>query len=222
MCGRFSLFEPIETLQEKFDFEFSKEFAPRYNIAPGQDILAVLPKGTGRGGAYLRWGFIPAWAQDEAIGYKMINARAETLSEKISFKNSFKQKRCIILSDGFYEWKREGKLKKPYRFVMKDRKPFAMAGLWERWNKNGSNIFTCTIITTEANAVTKEVHDRMPVVLTKEAQQVWLSKSIEDPEQLKSLLCPYSSVQMELFEVSSELNSAKNEGIQLIEPLNSK
>ena len=155
MCGRFSLFEPIESLTNQFDFNFFEDLDSRYNIAPGQDILTVIDNGDFREGVRMRWGLIPFWAEDEKLGYKMINARAETVDEKASFKSALKKRRCLILADGFYEWKKDGTQKQPYRFGLKSKKPFAFAGLWENWSKNGKTITSCTIITTKPNEVTK-------------------------------------------------------------------
>ena len=221
MCGRFSLFEDIGSLQEQFQFEFTDDIEARYNIAPGQDILTVIDRGEGRIGAKMRWGLIPFWADDEKIGYRMINARAETVDEKASFKHALKQRRCLILTDGFYEWKKDGKLKQPYRFGMKNKKTFALAGLWENWIKDGKNITSCTIITTSPNKVTEKIHDRMPVILPEDRLDMWLDRSMDDTSKLKELLVPYDAKTMEAYPVSTAINSAKNEGKELIAPINS-
>lgn len=221
MCGRFSLFESIDSLQEQFNFEYYGDLDPRYNIAPGQDILTVFHNGEGREGVKMRWGFIPFWADDEKIGYKMINARAETVDEKESFKNALKKRRCLILTDGFYEWKKEGNQKQPFRFGMKDKKPFALAGLWENWSKNGKEITSCTIITTAPNDVTRNIHDRMPVILPADKMEMWLDRSMDKTDELKKLLVPYQAELMDCYEVSTAINSAKNEGEDLILPINS-
>lgn len=221
MCGRFSLFETTDALQQQFQFEYFDDLEPRYNIAPGQDILTVFNNGQNKEGVKMRWGFIPFWAEDEKIGYKMINARAETIDEKASFKTAFKKRRCVILADGFYEWKKEADVKQPYRFGMKNNKPFAFAGLWENWSKDGKNISSCTIITTKPNELTKDVHDRMPVILPENRIDIWLDRSINDTEELKKLLIPYQAEYMEKYEVSTAINSAKNEGKDLILPINS-
>lgn len=221
MCGRFSLFESIELLQTEFEFEYNGDFQERYNIAPGQPILAVINIGSSRKGMDMKWGLIPNWANDEKIGYKMINARSETIDEKASFKHALKKRRCLILADGFYEWKKDGKIKQPYRFEMKDRRPFAFAGLWENWEKDGEKVISCTIVTTNANELTQKVHDRMPVILPKDKQHVWLNPSIQDFQELKQLLVPYDANSMKSYQISTAINSAKNEGKELILPLNS-
>lgn len=220
MCGRFTLTDSIIQLQDYFRFEFNGDFEPRYNIAPGQYILTVGFNGKKRIGAMLKWGLVPPWAKDEKIGYKMINARAESIDEKPSFKNAFRKKRCLILADGFYEWKKSASGKQPYRFIMKDRKPFAMAGLYETWKKGDKPLHTCTIITTNANNVVKDVHDRMPVILPDDAYDDWLDQRIDDLELLKSFLAPYPGERMEKYAVSSLVNTAKNETPECIAPLN--
>ncbi len=221
MCGRFTLTDDLLILQEMFEFEYAGEYTPRYNIAPGQPILAVGSNGKRRKGNMLKWGLIPYWAKDEKIGYKMINARAETIDEKPSFKHAFKKQRCLILADGFYEWKKTDKGKQPYRFIMKDRKPFAFAGLWETWRKGDKPVHSCTIITTEANDIMKDVHHRMPVILPMETHDLWLDPNYDDTRHLKSLLVPYPAEKMEKYPVSTIVNSAKNESPDCIVPLNS-
>lgn len=208
-------------LQEQFNFDFNGELILRYNIAPSQDILVLGSNGHSRVGTTMKWGLVPSWANDTKIGYKMINARSETIDEKPSFKNSFKSKRCLVLSDGFYEWKKDEKGKQPYRFVMKDRKPFVMAGLWERWDKGKTPLFTCTVITTTPNDVTRNVHDRMPVILPEDTYDTWLNREMNDTNYLKSLLVPYPAEEMDLFQVSTLVNSPKNDVEACLEPINS-
>lgn len=221
MCGRFSLFESIETLKEEFQFEYNGDYEPRYNIAPGQDILTIVQNGRIREGVQMRWGLIPFWADDEKIGYRMINARAETVTEKPSFKSAIKKRRCLIPVDGFYEWKKEDGKKQPYRFEMKNKKTFALAGIWENWSKNGKNITSCTILTTTPNDVTESIHDRMPVILTEEKYDIWLDRSIGEPEQLSPLFIPFEGRKMKGYQISTAINSAKKEGKNLILPMNS-
>lgn len=222
MCGRFSLTEEIYNLKRQFEFEFLEEFGPRYNIAPSQMVLAIGQNKGARKGAYLKWGLVPYWAADPKIGYKMINARSEGIDEKPSFKQPFKQRRCLILSDGFYEWKKIGKEKHPYRFVMKDHKPFALAGLYDVWKKEGQPaLTTCTIITTTPNRVTEDVHDRMPVILKKEDYDKWLDPNNQDTSLLKSLLTPYAAEEMMKYEISSLVNSPRNEDPNILQAINS-
>lgn len=221
MCGRFSLATEQPILQDQFDFIINEELDYRYNIAPSQNILVIGSNGQERVGKKMRWGLVPPWSKDTKIGYKMINARAETLDEKISFKQPFKKKRCLILSDGFYEWKKQDKEKRPYRFIMKDRRPFAFAGLWECWDKGDKPLYTCTIITTTPNELTKDVHDRMPVILPPSKYDLWLDRDVQDTEKLKTLLVPFNDQFMDVYPVSSIVNSPKNESVKCIEATNS-
>lgn len=221
MCGRFTLTDEIVQLQAIFEFDFDEEMSPRYNISPGQNILTVVSNGTSRFGKNMKWGLVPNWANDEKIGYKMMNARAETIDTKPSFKEAFRRRRCLILADGYYEWNKIDRAKQPYRFIMKDRKPFAFAGIWETWSKGAIPLHTCTIITTEANEVTKDIHERMPVILPQSAYDTWLTPTPQPIESLIALLKPYPAKKMEKYEVSTLVNSSKNEMAELIKPINS-
>lgn len=220
MCGRYSLFASKEDLMERFDiFQWEElEWIERYNVAPSQQVLAVVRGMDGNRAGFLRWGLVPSWASDPKIGYKMINARSETVDQKPSFKRLLKRRRCLIIADGFYEWKKEGKTKQPYRFHLKSKQPFAFAGLWDRWEKGDDIIQSCTIITTEANDVVKDVHDRMPVILTNETEDIWLDRNIE-VEQLKEILVPYKADDMDRYPISSLVNSPKNDTVEIINSL---
>jgi putative SOS response-associated peptidase YedK len=215
MCGRFSLSTGLTTLKEKFQFNFTDETKPRYNIAPSQSILTVVQNDNDRVGKQMRWGLIPFWAKDIKIGYKMINARAETIDEKPAYKHPFQKQRCLILADGFYEWKKQGKEKQPYRFKLKNGEPFAFAGLWDRWE----TLYSCTIITTKPNNLTKEVHDRMPVILPKDTYDLWLNPNMTETDYLKSLLVPYPEEEMVAYPVSTLVNSPKNDIPSVMEPI---
>ncbi len=184
-------------------------------------MFSIISDGKKRRGGTLRWGLVPHWAKEAKIGYKMINARAEGIEEKPSFREPFRKKRCLIIADGFYEWKKVDDRKQPYRFVMKDRKPFAFAGLWETWKKGDAPLHTCTIITTTPNAVTEDVHDRMPVILKRRDYDRWLDPSNQGVDELKSLLVPYPAQEMELYAVSELVNSPKNDVADVLSPLNS-
>ncbi|MDR4934991.1 SOS response-associated peptidase [Rossellomorea marisflavi] len=221
MCGRFSLIESVHELQQQFEFDISAKLQPRFNIAPIQEVFSIISDGKKRRGGTLRWGLVPHWAKEAKIGYKMINARAEGIEEKQSFREPFRKKRCLIIADGFYEWKKVDDRKQPYRFVMKDRKPFAFAGLWETWKKGDAPLHTCTIITTTPNAVTEDVHDRMPVILKHRDYDRWLDPSNQRVDELKSLLVPYPAEEMELYAVSELVNSPKNDVADVLSPLNS-
>lgn len=221
MCGRFSLIESVHELQQQFEFDISAKLEPRFNIAPSQEVFSIISDGKKRRGGMLRWGLVPHWAKEAKIGYKMINARAEGINEKPSFREPFRKKRCLIIADGFYEWKKVDDRKQPYRFIMKNGKPFAFAGLWETWKKGDAPLHTCTIITTTPNAVTEDVHDRMPVILKRTDYARWLDPSNQAVDELKSLLVPYPAEEMELYAVSELVNSPKNDVADVLSPLNS-
>ena len=210
MCGRFSAVDIVE-LYKQFQIENSvASLVPRYNIAPSQEIPAIISKNNKNELMMLRWGLVPNWAKDPSIGYKIINARAETIDIKPSFRHLITSRRCLIPADGFYEWKKEGKIKKPYRFILRGGKPFTFAGLWDSWtNQEGKIINSCTIITTRSNALIEPIHDRMPVILTKENEKLWIDQDLKEQELLKSLLKPYPEYLMEAYEVSSVVNSPK-------------
>lgn len=222
MCGRFTLFTDIEEIKERFDIQgsFDEEYQFSYNIAPSQSVLSVINDGVRNRLGYLRWGLIPFWAKDEKAGYKMINARAETIAEKASFRNAYKKKRCLIVADSFYEWKKTPERKIPMRIKLKNNAPFGMAGLWESWKSpEGISIYSCSVITTVPNELMTSIHDRMPVILKPEDEKDWLNPSINDPAYLQQYLKPFDSEQMEAFEVSTDVNSTKNNSPNLIQQI---
>ena len=221
MCGRFTLFANFTDIMNRFDIEAGIQeelYTPNYNIAPSNSVLSVINDGTINRLGYLRWGLVPPWAKDEKVGYKMINARAETLTEKPSFRTAYQKKRCLIIADSFYEWKRSNdKTKIPMRIKLKSDELFAMAGLWEKWQSpEGKSIFTCTVITTTANELMKDIHERMPVILKPEDENIWLDPTIYDSSKLNHLLKPLSEEVMEAYEVSSLVNSPRNNSPDLI------
>jgi len=220
VCGRFTLTTNLGAIAKRFGVaRFLEEVGPRYNIAPTQTVIVVNDDGT-RHLTEMQWGLIPSWAKDPAIGNRMINARAETVATKPAFRVALRKRRCLIPSDGFYEWQPIGQRKQPVYTLLKSREPFAFAGLWEGWTSPaGKEIKTCTIITTEANELLKPVHDRMPVILTKEAESLWLDPAIQDPDKLLPLLKPYPAEEMEAYPVSTKVNSPANEGPACIVPL---
>ncbi|QXE02896.1 SOS response-associated peptidase [Terribacillus sp. DMT04] len=220
MCGRFTLLTPWEELLRTFDAVSEIEsLEPSYNIAPTQQIAAIIHDGKKRKLGSLRWGLIPPWAPDKKIGSKMINARAETLQEKRSFKKAFQKQRCLIPADSFYEWKTEDGKKQPMRIQHKDKTPFAFAGLWEKWqDDDGSSIYTCTIITTEANSFMQQIHHRMPVILPAHSQDIWLDRYEQDTEALQQILKPFSE-ELTAYPVSTLVNSPRNNREELINPL---
>lgn len=223
MCGRFTMAIDAQHLQMTLDLgEMPEPWEKRYNIAPSQYIPTV-PFADMRHVVYMRWGLVPFWAQDPAIGNRMINARAETVAEKPSFRASFKNKRCLILADGFYEWQKGAKGLVPYYFTLKTREPFAFAGLWDDWEPKGVSsepgipgLTTCTLITTEANRVVAPIHPRMPVVLTKDLMWDWLRAETET-EKL-ALLKPLDPDLMQTWQVGKEVNSPTNDSEALIRP----
>ena len=223
MCGRFTLTVNPAEVQETFSsYSFPQQFAPRFNIAPTQPVLAI-PNDNQNIADFFVWGLIPMWAKDPSIGNRMINARGETLEEKPAFRSSLKYKRCLILADGFYEWKgAEGKkVKTPFFIHMKDRKPFAFAGLWDSWNSpDGSLVKSCTIITTEPNELTGIIHNRMPVILHPRDYAKWLDPSPQTPDQLKPLIKPFPADLMDAYPVSTLVNTPANDRPELVVPAN--
>lgn len=219
MCGRFSLTLEPDDLQQAFpDFSFLLQMVPRYNVAPSQSVL-VIPNDGSNKADFFKWGLIPSWAKDPSIGERMINARAETLAEKPSFRSAYKYHRCLVLADGFYEWQSQSglKTKVPHFIHLKDGKPFAFAGLWERWQSpDGSEIHTTAIITTAPNPLMAPIHNRMPVILPRDAYAHWLNPSPQSPLDLQSLLVPYPPDEMEAYPVSTLVNSPANDRPEIL------
>lgn len=221
MCGRYNLYTGKEELAERFLIANAEnlDIEENYNIAPGQPIFTVLSDGARRLGGYVKWGLVPSWAKNPKIGYKMINARAETVDVKPSFSRLLKRRRCLIAADGFYEWRKMGHEKQPYLIRLKTGKPFGFAGLWDKWTDGTRLMYSCTIITAAANSLMEEIHDRMPVILTEETEAIWLNKSIQEPVILKNLLAPYPAGEMEAFPVSKEVNSPSGKGPEMLNSL---
>lgn len=194
--------------------EAAPSLLPRFNVAPTQSVAAIRQTDQRRELVLLRWGLVPAWAKDIAIGNKMINARAETVAEKPAFRSAFKRRRCLILTDGYYEWQKTGTQKQPYHIHMRDGRPFVFAGLWERWQEptQSQAVETCTIITTAANEQTTPIHDRMPVILNAGASDLWLDESVEDRGKLEPLLVPYAADDLVFDRISTHVNNPRNEG----------
>ncbi|SRR6266487_755576 len=218
MCGRFTLAVDINTIARTFNAAVPSSLStgPRYNIAPQQNVLTVMRDETTHLDL-LRWGLIPAWAKEESIGSKMINARAETLAEKPSFKRLLHSKRCLLVADGFYEWKKEQGGKTPMYITLRDGEPFVFAGLWDTWrDAEGQQIRTCTIITTEPNELVASIHNRMPVILPRKASEEWLDPALHDEHVLLPLLAPYPAEAMTARPVSRLVNNPRYEGAELI------
>jgi putative SOS response-associated peptidase YedK len=223
VCGRFTQAQIAELDREIFKLLSVPPLPPRYNIAPTQDAAAIRESAkTGRRVlGPLRWGLIPHWAKDPGIGNRMINARAETVGEKPAFETAFRHRRCLIPSDGFYEWKKTGGRKQPFYVGMQDRSMFSFAGLWERWSDEGHDpIETFTIITTKPNDIVQSIHDRMPVILPESRYDQWLDPQNQNTEALKGFLVPFPAEGMSAYPVSAYVNSPRNEGPECVRPLN--
>jgi putative SOS response-associated peptidase YedK len=214
MCGRFALYSSFAAIKEYADILFETgKIDPNYNIAPGQIIPTIVKNRDGNLLEPARWGLVPFWAKDPKIGYKMINARAETVAEKPSYRAAFKYRRCLIPANGFYEWRKPDK--QPFFVHLKDRELFTFAGIWEDWSSDdGSQIRTCSIITTEPNEIMGQIHNRMPVILPRQKEMDWLSNN--NKNELLALLQPYDSEEMSMYEISKAVNSPKNNGQELL------
>jgi putative SOS response-associated peptidase YedK len=222
MCGRYTITVSLEELMVRYLVgETSVPYhRPNYNVAPGQMVLAVVRGSGGNRLGELKWGLIPSWAEDERIGYRMINARSETAASKPAFRQPMRRQRCLIPADGFYEWQKRGNGKQPMRIVMKDRSLFSMAGLYESWvGPDGRKVNTCTILTTEPNELMAPIHDRMPVILRKEDEDLWLDRTTEEPAHILPLLRPYPSSELMAYPVDPAVGNVKNDGAELITPL---
>jgi putative SOS response-associated peptidase YedK len=220
MCGRFALTVDVASVAEKFGVQPGTPVphtSQRYNIAPTQPVATVLRNGSTHI-EELRWGLIPSWSKDESIGARMINARAETLAEKSSFKRLLRSKRCLIIADGFFEWRQENGQKTPMYITMKDGQPFAFAGLWDSWKNPATSqpLRTCTIITTQPNAVVEPIHNRMPAILLPEAYESWLDPDIEDDQFLSHWLAPYPGEAMTARPVSRLVNDPRHDSPEVI------
>lgn len=221
MCGRFTLTAEISALQDSFPWLYiPPELSPRYNVAPSQPVAVAPNEGENRVDFFI-WGLIPSWAKDPAIGNRMINARAETLAEKPTFRAPFRRRRCLILADGFFEWaaRSDGKGKTPMYLRMADGKPFAFAGLWDLWHApDGSEVRSCAIITTEPNELLQPIHNRMPVILPANAHRQWLTPGEANVTELQELLKPYPASEMVAYPVSRMVNDPKADRPEVILP----
>jgi putative SOS response-associated peptidase YedK len=220
MCGRYSFAIEDELIKERFGVTVrSAIYKARYNCAPSQS-LAVISTEEPEMLSFYRWGLIPFWAKDPSIGNKLINARAETIIDKPSFKQAFRSRRCLVLSDGFFEWEKSGE-KQPYRIILQDSVPFSMAGIWDKWeNPEGEIIHSFSIITTRANSLIEKIHDRMPVILKREDEKKWLGSPNE--KELLDLLKPFHKDQMKIYPVSRKVNSPINDVREIFDPVKIK
>ena len=217
MCGRYLITTPVEAIRQIFQVEQRPNLAARYNVAPTQAVPIVRRNETGRELVTARWGLVPFWAKDLKIGAKLINARAETAAEKPAFRDAFHRRRCLVIADGFYEWRKIDGGKRPYLIRVAGGAPFAFAGLWENWTDkaSGERIESCTIIITEANALIAPIHDRMPVILRPEDYDLWLDPSVGDGTRL---MTSFPAEAMEAFPVSARVGNVRNDDPALIEP----
>lgn len=216
MCGRFVLTTDAQVVQQEFNLDSLPQLAPRYNIAPSQPV-SIITSDKPNELSIVQWGLIPSWSKDPKIGYKMINARSETVHEKPSFRTPFKYRRCLIPNSGFYEWVKTDDGKQPYFIHLPEQEVVAFAGLWEIWNSpEGEQVWTCTILTTQANEKISSLHHRMPVILDKEAREIWLDKETESGE-LRMLFAPYDGNKMDYYPVSKAVNHVKNDNPTLVE-----
>ena len=244
MCGRYNLTLTGEQIAAYFGISNAPEATPRYNIAPTQDVLAIVPiNGGERAAVFFRWGLIPAWSKEIKIGNRLItnssgtnldarrappgdaprmayiNARAETVAEKPAFRSAFKKRRCLIPATGFYEWQKRNGYKQPYHVHMDNDEPFCFAGVWEHWEGTGRSVQSCAILTTEANALMAPIHDRMPVILPTDAYAAWLDHRITDPARLKPPLQPCSMEHLVAERISTRVNNPAHDDPLCIKPI---
>ncbi len=217
MCGRFVRYSSPDTFAELLEARGALNLAPSYNVAPSESVLVARNgEAGGRELALLHWGLIPSWSKEPRTPFSTINARAETVDTKPAFQHAFRRRRCLIGSDGYYEWKKLGRTRQPYFIRLKDAAPFAFAGLWEHWERGEERIDSCSIIVTDAAETLRDIHDRMPVILSPEYYNTWMDPELADPVRLKPLLAPYPSERMEAYPVSTRVNSPKNDHADLI------
>lgn len=228
MCGRFTLRTPLTVLSQQFLFDLAQgeeaaaiaeAYVPRYNIAPTQLVLGVTAERGVRQARRFKWGLIPSWAKDAKIAYSTLNARADTVATKPAFRSAFKRRRCLVLADGYYEWKAvDKKTKQPYLYQLTNNQPFALAGLWETWRPDGGPALeTCSLITTDANATARPVHDRMPAILHPVDYDAWLDPENQNTDELQRLLAPYEPAEdIQVSTVSSYVNNARHEGAECV------
>jgi len=225
MCGRFAFYSPHEAVVRLFGVADAPQVEPRYNIAPTQFIAAVRADRAGkRSLAMLHWGLVPAWAREKSIGARMINARAETLGEKPSFRSAYRRRRCLVLADGWYEWQRSGGVKQPFYLGFADREPFGMAGLWESWldPATGEPLESCCIVTVPAAPEIEHVHHRMPVIIGGAQHDEWLRSADGAAGTPDGLLVPWAHGGLEVRPVSCRVNDARNQGAELLDPLGTR
>jgi putative SOS response-associated peptidase YedK len=214
MCGRFSLASPADALVKEFGLVETVDTAPRYNIAPGQQIAIIRqpPAAEGRRLDLVRWGLVPWWTKEPTPAARMINARAETAAERPAFRDPFRARRCLVPADGFYEWQKSGARSQPFFIRRRDGRPMAFAALWDRWRgAAGERIESCALLTTRPNALVQPIHDRMPAILAPEQYAAWLDPSVTEPDRLLALLGPFPDQQLVAYPVSALVNDPRND-----------
>ncbi|HTP63256.1 MAG TPA: SOS response-associated peptidase [Burkholderiales bacterium] len=219
MCGRYNIIPDARAFVDAYQIIFEiLNGEPRYNISPGTEQVVMRVGRNGRTAQFMHWGLVPYWAKDRAIGAKLSNARSDTISVKPAFRSAFRERRCLIPASGYYEWKSAAGKKYPYLFRMRNEEPFAMAGIWEHWEGPPGVIHSFAVITTEPNALAATIHDRMPVIIPKERHEEWLNPDLQDPARIQPMLASYPAEAMTVRAVSPKLNSARNQGPEVIDP----
>jgi len=222
MCGRYVRKSSLPVIRDEFALTETSdvELAPRYNVCPGESVVAVVGGPHGRTLANFRWGFVPAFARDLSTGPRAINARAETVADRPAFRDAFRRRRCLLVADGFFEWRREEGRKHPFLVRLRTGRPMGFAGIWERWvSREGSALATCAIVTCQANEVVAPIHDRMPVIVGPADRERWLDPALGDPELVRTVLVPYRAEEMEAYPVSRLVNSPRNDSPDCIRRL---
>jgi putative SOS response-associated peptidase YedK len=216
MCGRFVRHSSPSTYAELFGID-PIPGGPSYNVAPTQNVAAIRISDGHREGVQLRWGLIPVWSKDKKTSF--VNARSDTVLQKPAFRSAIKKRRCLVLADGYYEWKTVGKKKQPYYFYMRDGRPFAFAGIWECWKGESEPLETCALLTTEPNELAQTVHDRMPVILPAASYAPWLDPSLDNPATIQELMVTYPAAEMACHAVTPAMGNVRHNGPDCIEPI---
>lgn len=220
MCGRYTLLADELNIQSRFNLPAEiKAYEPSYNIAPGQNVLAIIHDGKAKRAGYLRWGLVPSWAKDEKIGYKMINARSETAHEKPSFKNLMARKRCIVVADSFYEWVQTPNGKIAKRIQRQDEGLIAFAGLWDKWQQADKTIFTCTLLTKDSNEFMSDIHQRMPIILPQDKEDDWIKPGFTNEREAAQFIQSTEDSLLKAYTVTDFVNNARNNGENCIKAM---